>query len=92
MREVADQLGAVRALGRLQAEDANAVRVADSLLEFAEQRYRGGLGDRLAVLAAQAGVLAQRQQGAELSARLIDTQLALIRALGGGYAADTPAP
>jgi len=37
-------------------------------------------------------VLAQRQQGAELSARLIDTQLALIRALGGGYAAETPAP
>lgn len=92
VREVADQLGSLRALGRLQAEHANAVRVADSLLEFAEQRHRGGLGDRLAVLAAQAGVLAQRQQGAELSARLIDTQLALIRALGGGYAAEAPAP
>jgi outer membrane protein TolC len=67
------------------------MRVAESMLDFAEQRYRRGLGDRLAVLAAQGGVLVQRQQAAELNARLIDTQLALIRALGGGFAADEPA-
>ena len=91
VREVADQLGSLRAIGRQQAEHAQAVRVAESLREFAEQRLRAGLGDRLAVLAAEAGVLVQRQQGTELRARMIDTQFALIRALGGGYSADASA-
>jgi len=91
VRDVADQLGSLRAIGRQQAEHLHAMRVAESMLDFAEQRYRRGLGDRLAVLAAQGGVLVQRQQAAELNARLIDTQLALIRALGGGFAADEPA-
>ena len=88
VREVADRLGSLRAIAEQQREQAQAVTAAESLRTLAEERHRAGLGNRLAVLAAQGGVLAQRQQDIELQARLIDTQIVLIRALGGGYAGE----
>ena len=56
----------------------------------AMQRYRAGLGTYLTVLTAETNVLAQRRLTADLDARALDTQVALVRALGGGYAADSP--
>jgi len=41
------------------------------------------------VLNAEATVLNQRRLGTDLKARALDVQIALIRALGGGYTADT---
>jgi outer membrane protein TolC len=41
------------------------------------------------VLNAEASVLTQRRLAADLKARAVDTQIALIRALGGGYVADS---
>ena len=52
---------------------------------IALQRYQAGLGNYLQVLSAETAVLAQRRQGVDLAARAIDTQVQLIRALGGGY-------
>jgi outer membrane protein TolC len=43
------------------------------------------------VLTAETTVLNQRRQGVDLAARALDTQVALMRALGGGYHADLPA-
>ena len=43
------------------------------------------------MLNAETGVLAQRRLGADLDARLLDAQVALARALGGGYGAPAPA-
>jgi len=37
-------------------------------------------------------VLAQRRAAVDLSARALDTQVALIRALGGGYTPGQPVP
>lgn len=91
VREVADQLTVLKAIERQQAEQVRAAELAESLRALAEQRYRAGIGDWLAVVGAEAGILAQRQQDAELRARRIDSQLALIHALGGGYGGDTPA-
>ncbi len=92
VREVADQLGTLRAIARQQPEQAQASQIAESLQQLALQRYRSGVGNRLAVLAAEGGVLAQRQLANDLRARLLDAQFGLIRALGGGYAADVPGP
>ena len=35
-------------------------------------------------------LLAQRRMGVDLTARALDTQVALMRALGGGYRAELP--
>jgi NodT family efflux transporter outer membrane factor (OMF) lipoprotein len=88
VRDVADRLGALRAVASQQVEQLRARAAADASLGLAQQRLRAGLGTRQAVLMAEGGVLAQRQQAIELQAQLIDGHFALIRALGGGYTSE----
>jgi outer membrane protein TolC len=88
VHEVADQIGSLRSLQQQQQEQARAQAAAESAHELAQQRFRAGLGSYLGVLGAETGVLAQRRQAVELQARVLDTQISLIRALGGGYTSD----
>ncbi|MFL6660610.1 MAG: efflux transporter outer membrane subunit [Rhizobacter sp.] len=85
VRDVADQLGSLQSLQRQQHEQALAVAAAESAFDLATQRYRAGLATYLTVLNAESAVLTQRRTGADLQARTLDAQVALIRALGGGY-------
>ena len=86
VRDVADQLASLQAMGRQQVEQHAARAAAEGAYEIAVQRYKAGLGNYLNVLTAETSVLAQRRGAVDLTARALDTQLALIRALGGGYA------
>jgi outer membrane protein TolC len=88
VHEVADQISSLRSIERQQIEQAQAQSAAESAYDLATQRYKAGLGTYLTVLNAEAGVLSQRRQAADLKARTLDSQIALIRALGGGYAPD----
>jgi NodT family efflux transporter outer membrane factor (OMF) lipoprotein len=85
VRDVADQLTTVRSLERQQAEEAETLAAAESALDLATQRFRAGLSTYLTVLTVESTVLTERRNAAELRARDIDTRIALIRALGGGY-------
>jgi len=85
VRDVADQVASSQAITRQQAEQRAAQDAAESAYEIAVQRYKAGLGNYLNVLTAETSVLAQRRLAVDLSARALDTQVALIRALGGGY-------
>jgi outer membrane protein TolC len=86
VRDVADRLGTLRAVAAQQTEHQRARAAADLSLGLAQRRMQAGVGTRLAVLSAEGGVLAQRQQAIDLQAQMIDGHFALIRALGGGYA------
>ena len=88
VREVADLLGSLDAGARQQEQQAQAQAAAEAAHALAEQRYRAGLGNRLVVLASEGGVLQQQRQAADLRARQLDIQIALIKALGGGQPAD----
>ncbi len=88
VHDVADQLTSLRSIDRQQAEQAQARTAAESAHDLSSQRYKAGLGTYLTVLNAEAGVLNQRRLAADLKARALDSQVALIRALGGGYSAD----
>ena len=90
VRDVADQLASTQAIARQQTEQQAALAAAENAYEIAVQRYDAGLSNYLQVLSAETGVLNQRRQGVDLAARALDTQVALIRALGGGYHADLP--
>ncbi len=90
VREVADQVASLRSIERQRIEQQAAQQAAEAALQLAVQRYRAGLGNYLLVLTAETSVLAQRRSAADLTARAVDTQLALVHALGGGYAADAP--
>ena len=84
-REVADAAASLRSIELQQAEQARAQAAAEGAYDFAQQRYRAGLGTYLTVLSAETGVLAQRRLGADLKARALETRVALMRALGGGW-------
>lgn len=88
VHEVADQLGSLQSIARQQSEQVRAQAAAESAFDLSTQRYRAGLGTYLTVLNAEAAVLNQRRLAADLKARALDSQVILIRALGGGYVPD----
>ena len=85
VREVVDQLGSLQSLARQQREQAAAQAAAESAYDLIGQRYQAGLASYLAVLNAESQLLSQRRLAVELQARVLDRQVALVRALGGGY-------
>jgi NodT family efflux transporter outer membrane factor (OMF) lipoprotein len=84
IRDTADQVASGQSITRQQREQRDAQASAESAYDIALQRYRAGLGTYLNVLAAETSVLAQRRLGVDLAARALDTQVGLMRALGGG--------
>ena len=85
VRDVADQVTSIQAIARQQTEQRAAQNAAEGAYDIAVQRYKAGLGNYLNVLTAETSVLALRRVAVDLSARALDTQVALVRALGGGY-------
>ena len=91
IHDVADQITSVRSVERQQREQMSAQESAEAAYDLATQRYRAGLGGYLTVLNAETNVIAQRRLTTDLGARAIDSQLLLVRSLGGGYAAPADA-
>ncbi|MDE2440788.1 MAG: TolC family protein, partial [Betaproteobacteria bacterium] len=89
LHEVADQITSGQAVASQAYEQQAAQEAAEGAFDLALQRYRAGLGTYLTVLTAEVNVLAQRRISIDLKARGIDTNLQLIRALGGGFVADS---
>jgi len=87
VHDVADQISSTRSLERQLKEQTDAVASAERAYDVATQRYRAGLATYLTVLSAETNVLAQRRLGVDIRARTLDTQMLLVRSLGGGYAA-----
>ena len=87
IHDVADQISSTRSVVRQQREQDAALASAEAAYDLATQRYRAGLGSYLTVLNAETTVIAQRRLTTDLRARAIDSQMLLVRALGGGYAA-----
>lgn len=85
VRDAADQIASVQSVTRQRSTQARAQNAAESAYDLALQRYKAGLSTYLTVLAAENGVLTQRRLAADLKARELDSQVALARALGGGY-------
>ncbi len=85
IHDAADQVASMRSIARQQAEQRDAQAAAEAAYDIALQRYKAGLGTYLNVLTAETAVLTQRRLGVDLAGRALETQVALIRAFGGGY-------
>ncbi|HWI78660.1 MAG TPA: efflux transporter outer membrane subunit [Ramlibacter sp.] len=92
IHDVADQIASSQSIARQQAQQREAQAAAEGAYQIAVQRYRAGLGTFLNVLSAEGTVLNQRRLGVDLAARSLDTQVALMRALGGGMRTGANAP
>ena len=90
VRDAADQLSVRQSVQRQLLEQSRALALAQSAYDLATQRHAAGLTNYLAVLNAETAVLIQRRQGIDLAARALDVQVALVRALGGGYQSEWP--
>ncbi|RQQ45086.1 MdtP family multidrug efflux transporter outer membrane subunit [Burkholderia stagnalis] len=72
---------------KLQTEKIEAVRFAQ---DSVDAHYRTGLASRLAAVEAKQAVLVERMVLAEIDGRRIGQDIALTKALGGGYRAQAP--
>lgn len=91
VKEAGDAVSSAQSLERQQREQAAAMAHAESAQALAAKRYQAGLGSYLIVLGSESQVLAQRRLAVDLQARRLDTRVALLQALGGGWTDDTPA-
>jgi NodT family efflux transporter outer membrane factor (OMF) lipoprotein len=85
LQDVEDALVALRAGREQLAAQETAARSAREAADLAEQRYRSGLVDFQNVLTSQRTLLAAEDSVATSRAGLATSQVALIKALGGGW-------
>jgi NodT family efflux transporter outer membrane factor (OMF) lipoprotein len=85
LREVADSAVSSRALYARLSKSQEALTASLSAYELARQRYARGLGTYLDVLAAEDALVADRRAVADLETRAFTLDVALVRALGGGF-------
>ncbi|WP_372733123.1 efflux transporter outer membrane subunit [Novosphingobium sp.] len=85
LREVADAATMQRALGHRLEQAKIAESAAEAAWHVADNRYRGGLATYLDVLVAEDSLIAARRAVASLQTRAFSLDVALVRALGGGF-------
>ena len=90
LRDVADIVASRAATQRQLAGRREALAAAAEASKLAELRYRAGLSNQIVQLTAEDSMVALDRAVADLEARQLSLDIALIRALGGGYRAPNP--
>lgn len=85
LKDVADVAASQRALAIRLRESRAALAASDSAFRMIEARYRGGLATYLDLLSAEDALNTSRRAVAELEASAFSLDVALVRALGGGF-------
>lgn len=85
LKDVADVAASQRALNVRLRESRAALSASDTAYRMIEARYRGGLATYLDLLSAEDALNTSRRGVAELEAAAFSLDVALVRALGGGF-------
>ena len=88
LREVADALANQRELGNELAHSRAALAASEDAYRVTQMRYGAGLSRYLEVLTSEDTLVTQRNTVADLQARAFAQDVALVRALGGGFHLD----
>lgn len=88
-QDVAEQLTRASSLSREDQASKQALSASQEAYRLAMLRYKGGLSPYLTVLTIETQLLAQRRVALEIATRRQDLQIALVRALGGGFIDDS---
>jgi NodT family efflux transporter outer membrane factor (OMF) lipoprotein len=83
--ETADVIADRRALDAQLAEMRSALAASEAAYALARQRYQGGLASYIDTLSVENGLVARRRALASLETRAFALDVALVRALGGGF-------
>lgn len=85
VRDAADQLTRIAALGHEIAGQRTALAADESAYRLARERYEAGIANYLTVLSAETAVLATRRSGVDLDAEQARARVALMLAVGGSF-------
>ncbi|HEY9447011.1 MAG TPA: TolC family protein, partial [Burkholderiales bacterium] len=88
-KEVEDNLAALRILETEASVQAEAVAASRRSVELAINQYKAGTVSYINVVTAQATALGNERTAADLLGRRLAASVLLVRALGGGWHADT---
>ncbi len=91
LHEVADAGASARALAGRLADARAALAAQEAAYKVSRLRYTGGLANYQSVLIAEDNVLARRRSVTDLEARAFALDVALVKALGGGFVEAGPA-
>lgn len=89
LHDVADQVQSLRALALQSEQQHRATQAAFNNLQLAQQRERVGTTNMLPALSAEMTLLSQRRIDLDSQARRGDLRIGLIKALGGGFDAQS---
>jgi NodT family efflux transporter outer membrane factor (OMF) lipoprotein len=89
LREVADAATSRKSLDEELAAARAAVAAAAEAHQMVNSRYEGALATYLDVLSAEDLLISARRSEAELETRALILDVSLVRALGGGFTADS---
>ncbi|MBC7504671.1 MAG: efflux transporter outer membrane subunit, partial [Sandarakinorhabdus sp.] len=92
LQDVADAAASARALTGRLAEARAALAAEEEAYKVARIRFTGGLANYQSALIVEDKVLQRRRLVADLEARAFALDVALVRALGGGFTASGTAP
>ena len=87
LKDVADAVSLQKALAAQLTYNERAVADSQKAHDLALLRYKGGLSPFLVVLTAQQTLIVQTRINADLKAQTLAANVALVRALGGGFIA-----
>lgn len=90
LQQVADAAASERALGERLNQAQQALDANQDAYQAASLRYRGGLSNYQSVLLVEDAMLQSRRTVADLQTRAFALDIALVRALGGGFTASAP--
>ena len=82
---VEDNLAALRILAQEAGQEHTAVASAEHYLSLAQTRYRAGIDSSLNVEVAQTLLLTNRETEVQVQLREVQSSIALVMALGGGW-------
>jgi NodT family efflux transporter outer membrane factor (OMF) lipoprotein len=85
LQDVADVVASQRALEGRLSDSREALAASEAAYQVTLTRYQGGLANFQAALLSEQQVLAQRRIVADLESRRFSLDIALVRALGGGF-------
>ena len=91
LHQAADAAASLRALHERADRTNSAVARHEAAYSLANMRYEGGLSNYQSVLISEDALLAAREQAAALRLRGFTLDIALAKALGGGFKAAVPA-
>jgi NodT family efflux transporter outer membrane factor (OMF) lipoprotein len=92
LHEVADANVSRKALAPELDRSVATVEAATQAWQIAKNRYEGGLSNYLDVLTAEDNLIVSQRSLTDLQSRAFTLDVALIRALGGGYASGSTTP